>query len=172
MYMHVQSHTWAARYNTWLLTAKVIVVISMIFCFYCYHHHHCCYCCYCYYGYFLQSPACRHSRQYFPSSTIPSSVSAPLQVNSENQAIAKQQHWESVGKHLPQAFVAATEPLDIPNMPLVKQIQADYAAAKPAMLRHMAHRKRLVLAKQMEIASRYNAKFEQLHQHDAGATSL
>ncbi len=95
-----------------------------------------------------------------------------LQVNSENQAIAKQQHWESVGKHLPQGFVAATEPLDIPNLPLVKQIQADYAAAKPAMLRHMAQRKRLVLAKQMEIASRYNAEFERLHQHDAGATYL
>ena len=95
-----------------------------------------------------------------------------LQVNSENQAIAKQQHWESVGKHLPEGFVAATEPLDIPNMPMVKQIQADFAAAKPAMLRHMAQRKRLVLAKQMEIASRYNAESERLYQHDAGASSL
>ncbi len=95
-----------------------------------------------------------------------------LQVNTENQAIAKQQHWESVGKHLPEGFVAATEPLDIPNMPLVKQIQADFAAAKPAMLRHLAQRKRLVLAKQMEIASRYNAEFERLHQHDTGASSL
>ena len=94
------------------------------------------------------------------------------QVNSDNQAIAKQQHWESVGKHLPEGFVAATEPLDIPNTPLVRQIQADYAAAKPAMLHHMAQRKRLVLAKQMEIAGRYNAEFEQLHQHDAGAISL
>jgi hypothetical protein len=95
-----------------------------------------------------------------------------LQVNTENQAVAKQQHWESVGKHLPEGFVAATEPLDIPSMPLVKQIQADFAAAKPAMLRHLAQRKRLVLAKQMQIASRYNAEFEQLHQHDTGASSL
>ena len=112
------------------------------------------------------------SLQAFPGSNTPDSGPAMVQVNSENQAMAKQQHWESVGKHLPQGFVAATEPLDIPNMPFVKQIQADYAAAKPAMLRHMAQRKRLVLAKQMEIASRYNSEFERLHQYDAGATCL
>lgn len=93
-------------------------------------------------------------------------------MNIDNQAVAKEEHHNAVGKHLPEGFQPATEPLDIQSMPMIKQIQEDYALAKPAMLRHLAQRKRLVLAKQLEIASRYNAEFERLHEREKGEHSL
>ena len=88
-------------------------------------------------------------------------------MTADNQATAKEEHYNAIGKHLPEGFQAASEPLDI--SPIVKQIQQESAATKPAMLNHLRQRRRLVLAKQVEIASRYNAEFERLQQEEAGA---
>ena len=92
-------------------------------------------------------------------------------MNTENQAIAKEEHHNAIGKHLPEGFQPATEPLDIPNLPYINRIKEFYTQAKPAMSRHLAQRKRMVLAQQLEIASRYNARFERLHMHDTGGCS-
>ena len=89
-------------------------------------------------------------------------------MNRENRAVAEEEHYKAVGQYVPEGFQPPSQPQDLTQLPLALKIRDDYAAAKPAMLRFLAQRKRMALGKQMQIASRYNAEFERLHARHTG----
>ena len=65
----------------------------------------------------------------------------------------------------------ATDKVDIAHLPFMKQIQAEHAVHKQAMMQRLRQRKAAERSRQIAIAARYNAAHEQSHLQATGAAT-